>query len=152
MNEVSLERIYGVLKTYKLEQIQQKEIYGQGRVVSMSTALVVKAPEKIEDKVVQPYTTDKEQIIDKHGKTAESQSDAEFYLMEELDQLEDESMAMIVRKFGNFRFRRNPNYKFKSTSNKFQRGGSSSSCSNRGGYKIGMVDRSKIRCFNCNEL
>ena len=135
MNEVSLERIYGVLKTYELEQIQQKEIYGQGRVVSTSTALVVEAPEKMEDKVVQPYTSDKEEIIVKHGKTAESQGDAEFYSMEELDQLEDESMAMIVRKFGNFRFRRNPNYKFKSTSNRFQRGGSSSSSSTRGGYK-----------------
>ena len=29
MNEVSLERLYGVLKTYELEPIQQKEIYGK---------------------------------------------------------------------------------------------------------------------------
>ena len=65
--------------------------------------------------------------------------------MEELEQLEDESMAMIVKRFGNFRFRRNPNLKFKP---RFQRGGSSSSS----GYKTGMVDRSTIRCYNCNEL
>ena len=44
MNEVSLERLYGVLKTYELEQIQQKEIYGKGRVVSTSTALVAEVP------------------------------------------------------------------------------------------------------------
>ena len=36
--------------------------------------------------------------------------------------------------------------------NRFQRGGSSTSNSSRGGYNTGMVDRSKIRCFNCNEM
>ncbi|KAL8100564.1 hypothetical protein AgCh_032713 [Apium graveolens] len=40
LSEISLERLYGVLKTYELEQIQQKEVYGKGRVVSTSTALV----------------------------------------------------------------------------------------------------------------
>ena len=45
MNEVSLERLYGILKTYELEQIQQKEIYGKGRVVSTSTALVAEVPQ-----------------------------------------------------------------------------------------------------------
>ena len=44
MNEVSLEIIYGVLKTYEQEQIQHKEIYGKGRVVSTSTALVPEVP------------------------------------------------------------------------------------------------------------
>ena len=48
MNEVSLERLYGVLNTYELEQIQQKEIYGKGRVVSASTALVAEVPQKVE--------------------------------------------------------------------------------------------------------
>ena len=61
-------------------------------------------------------------------------------------------MALLVKRFGNYRFRRNPNFKFKSNYNKFQRGGSSSPCSTRGGYKTGIVDRSKIRCFNCNEM
>ena len=54
--------------------------------------------------------------------------------------------------FHKFRFRRNPNFKFKSNVNRFQRGGSSTSNSSRGGYRTGMVDRSKIRCFNCNEM
>ena len=59
---------------------------------------------------------------------------------------------LIVKKFRNYTFRRNPNFKFKSNYNRFQRGGSSSSNSTRGGYKTEMVDRSKIRCFNCNEM
>ena len=61
-------------------------------------------------------------------------------------------MALIVKRFGKFRFRRNPNFKFKSNVNRFQRGGSSTSNNSRGGYITGMVDRSKIRCFNCNEM
>ena len=61
-------------------------------------------------------------------------------------------MALIIKRFGNFRFRRNPNFKFKSNFNRFHRGGSSTLNSSRGGYKTRMVDRSKIRCFNCNEM
>ena len=87
-----------------------------------------------------------------YGLTSETQSDGDFYSMEELENLEDESMAMIVKRFGNFRFRRNPNLKFKSNFNRFQRGGPSSSASIKGGYKTGTVDRSNIRCYNCNKL
>ena len=61
-------------------------------------------------------------------------------------------MALIVKRFGKFRFRRNPKFKFNSNVNRFQRGGSSTSNSSRGGYKTGMVDRSKICCFNYNEM
>ena len=61
-------------------------------------------------------------------------------------------MALIVKRFGKFRFRRNPNFEFKSNVNRFQRGGSSTSNSSEGGYKTWMVDIIKIRCFNCNEM
>ena len=107
MNEVSLERLYGVLKTYELEQIQQKEIHGKGRVVSTSTAL------KVEEKIVHSSGLNKDTIIAEYGVTSPNQSDGDFYSLEELEQLEDESMALIVKRFGNFRFRRNPNFKFK---------------------------------------
>ena len=61
-------------------------------------------------------------------------------------------MALIVKRFGKFRFRRNPNFKFKFNVKRFQRGGSWTSNISRGGYKTGMVDKSKIRCFNNNEM
>lgn len=155
LSEISLERLYGVLKTYELEQIQQREIYGTGRVVSTLTALVAQAPQQQvqqESKIVLPFHTEKGVIVAEHGVTSTSQSEDDFYSMEELEQLEDESMALIVKKFGNFRFRRNPKFKFKSNSDRFQRGGSSTSNTTSSGYKTGMVDRSTIRCFNCNEL
>ena len=146
MNEVSLETLYGVLKTYELEQIQQKEIYGKGRIVSTSTALVAEVPQKLEEKIFQFSGLNKDTIIAEYGVTSPNQFDGDFYSLEELEQLEHESMALIVKRFGNFRFRRNPNF------NRFQRGGSSTSNSSRGGYKTGMVDRSKIHYFNCNEM
>ena len=152
MNEVSLERLYGVLKTYELEQIQQKEIYGKGRVVSASTSLVAEIPQKVEEKILQSSSLNQEAIIVEYGITSPNQYDGDFYSLEELKELEDESMDLIVKRFRKFRFRRNPNFKFKSNVNRFQRGGSSTSDSSRGGYKYGMVDRSKIRCFNCNEM
>ena len=152
MNEVSLETLYGVLKTYELEQIQQKEIYGKGRVVSATTALVAEVLQRVEEKIIQSSGLNQETIIAEYGITSPNQSDGDFYSLEELEQLEDESMALIVKRFGKFRFRRNPNFKFKTNVNRFQRGGSSTSNSSRGGYKTGMVDRSKIRCFNCNKM
>ena len=142
----------GLLKTNELEQIQHKEIYGKERVVSTSTALVAEVPQKLEEKIGQSSGLNKDTIIAEYGVTSPNQFDGDFYSLEELEQLEDESMALIVKRFGNFRFIRNPNFKFKSNFNRFQRGGSSTSNSSRGGYKIGMVDKSKIRCFNCNEM
>ena len=106
----------------------------------------------MEENIVQSSDLNKDVIIAEYGVTSPNQSDGDFYSLEELEQLEDESMALIVKRFGNFRFRRNPDFKFKSNYNRFQRVGSSTSNSSRGGYNTGMVDRSKIRCFNCNEL
>ena len=152
MNEVSLERLYGVLKTYELEQIQQKEIYGKGKSGQYIHCLKAEVPQKLEEKIDKSSGLNKDVIIAEYGVTSPNQSDGDFYSLEELEQLEDESMALIVKRFGNFRFRRNPDFKFKSNYNRFQKGGSTSSNSSRGGYKTGMVDRSKIRCFNCNEM
>ena len=103
-------------------------------------------------KIVQSSNLDKDAIIDEYGVTSASQYDGDFYSLEELEQLEDESMALIVKRFGNYRFRRNPDLKFKSNYNILQGGGSSSSNSTRGSYKTKTVDRSKICCFNCNEI
>ena len=152
MNEVSLEKLYGVLKTYELEQIQSKEIYGKGRIVATSTALVASAPQNEESHGLQFSDVEDARIEVEYGDTATDKSGGDFYSLEELDQLEDDSMALIVRRFGKFKFRRNPSFRYRSNANRFQRGGSSTPSSTRGGYKSGMIDRSKIRCFNCNEL
>ena len=160
MNEVSLERLYGVLKTYELEQIQQREVYGRGRIVSASseisssTGLIGQASQSVEPRVSQPSNPVNEGIIAEYGHTNnKTRAGDEFYSLEELEQLEDGSMAEMVKKFGQFRFRRNPNFKTKSTGNtKVQRGSSSTSDSSRGGYKTGLVDRKTVCCSICKEM
>ena len=91
--------------------------------------------------------------------TQESDED-EFYSMEELEQLENKTMAYMAGKFKNLKFRRNPKYKFKSGSNyngssgsgfRGNRGGTSSGSYNKSGYKTWMVYRSKFKCYNSNE-
>ena len=85
MNAVSLERLYGVLKTYELEQIQQKEIHGKGRFVSASTALVVEVPQKVEETIVQSSGLNQESITVEYGIISPNQYDGDFYSLEELE-------------------------------------------------------------------
>ena len=61
-------------------------------------------------------------------------------------------MAYLASNFKHIRFKRNPKYKFKGTANRFQRGGKASGSSFRGGFRTNMIDKSTIRCYNCNEL
>ena len=80
--------------------------------------------------------------------------------MEEFEQLENKTMAYMTGKFKNLRFRRNPKYKFKSGSSysrssglgfRENRGGASLGSYSKSGYNTWMVDRSKFKCYNCNE-
>ncbi|XP_063948045.1 uncharacterized protein LOC135152143 [Daucus carota subsp. sativus] len=151
LNEISVEKPYGVLKTYELEQVQTKQRYGWGKTLSNSRALVVESPTPEENKdVVAPSKTTQEFVVPEMGQTASFSGDEEFYTMEELEQLEDQSLSLFAKKFGNMRFRKHPSYKYKHTASKFQKGGYSSSTS-KGGYKTRMVDRSKFKCFNYAE-
>ncbi|KAL8098292.1 hypothetical protein AgCh_031164 [Apium graveolens] len=156
LSEISLDRLYGVLKTYELEQIQQKEVYGNDRMVSTSTALVAEGQQQQQsqqlERMVQFSKGEENELVAEYDPPTTNQSSDDFYSLEELEQLEDESMAQIVKRFSHVRFKRNPKLKYKSNYNKFQKGGSSSSNTSSGGYKTGMVDRSTIRCYNCNEL
>ena len=94
---------------------------------------MAEVPQKVKEKIVQSSGLNKDAIIAEYGVTSNNQSDGDFYSLKELEQVEDESMALIVKKFGNFRFIRNPNFKFKSNYKRFQRGGSSISYSSRVG-------------------
>ncbi|KAL8092767.1 hypothetical protein AgCh_034863 [Apium graveolens] len=142
LSEISLERLYGVLKTYELEQIQQKEVYGKGRVVSTSTALVADEQQQQpqyqqqsqqSERMVQSSKVEDNVIVAEFDSPTTNQSGDDYYSLKELEQLEDESMALIVKRFSNVRFKRNPKFKYKSNYNRFQKGGSSSSNTSSGG-------------------
>ncbi|KAL8132411.1 hypothetical protein AgCh_008060 [Apium graveolens] len=87
-----------------------------------------------------------------YGPGSIDKDESELYTQEELEQLEDKSMAYMAAKFSHVRFRRKPNYKPRSSSGRFQKGSYSSGSSSRGGYKSSWIDKSKTRCYNCNEL
>ena len=166
INDISIERLYGKLKTHEMEQEQRQIIYGPGTVdnknTSMlkTTALVVRIVDEIESRV-DKLVSDKHEIVEADFTESTHESDEDdFYTMEELEQLENKTMVYVAGKFKNLRFRRNPKYKFKSGSNysgssgsgfRGNRGGSSLGSYNKSGYKTGMVDRSKFKCYNCNE-
>ena len=50
LHEISLEKLYGVLRTYELEQFQTKQRYGWGKTLGNSRALIVETPQLEEKK------------------------------------------------------------------------------------------------------
>ncbi|KAK1398445.1 hypothetical protein POM88_008308 [Heracleum sosnowskyi] len=153
-----LEMIYGKLKTYEMEQEQRVIIYGQGTVDNKSTALarsaalVVDEPTTSEVQVQIPRAG-KEVIIEAEMDSANLGVDESvYYNLEELEKMEDKTMAYLAAKFSHIRFKRNPKYKFKGPTNRFQKSNYSPSTGTKGGYKTCMIDRSKSRCYNYNEI
>ena len=69
--------------------------------------------------VVVPSKTTQEFVVPEMGQTTSSSGDEEFYMMEELEQLEDQSLSLFAKKFRNMRFRKNPSYKYKPTTSRF---------------------------------
>ena len=77
-----------------------------------SKALVVESPAVEERKAIVVLSkSTQEFVVPEMEPTISSSGDDEFYSMEELEQLEDESLSMFAKKFGNMRFRKNPSYK-----------------------------------------
>ena len=60
-------------------------------------------------------------------------------------------MATLAANFSHIRFRRKLGYRSSGNNSRSQRAGPSSSGSGKG-YKTGMVDRSKFRCYNCEKM
>ena len=151
-NTMSLEKLYKKLKTYEMEQKYIVIIYDQGMIdnknaESQKTNALVAEKTKALSAKVETAVTGRELIIKDGIATGDQDdNDDDYYTLEELDQLEDESMAYLAGRFKHIKFRRNPKYKMKSQGSRFQKGGSFSGSISRGGYKINMVNRSKFRC------
>ena len=133
-------------------------IYGPGTVdnkhnaLVRSAALVVDEP-TTSDIQVQTPRAGKEVIIEAEMDSVNPGVDeSDYYTLEELEQMEEKTMAYLAAKFSHIRFKRNPKYQFKGSTNRFQKSKYSPGTGFKGGYKTGMIDRSKSRCYNCNEL
>ena len=154
---MSIERLYSKLKTHEIEQEQRQIIYGLGTVDSKNTtllkttALVVKDVFETETRI-EKLVAEKHEVVEaKLTVTSQDGDEDDFYSMEELEQLENKTMAYMAEKFKNLKFRRNPKYKLKSGSSyngssgswfRRNRGCSSSGSYSKSGYKTGLIDRS----------
>ncbi|KAK1378931.1 hypothetical protein POM88_025675 [Heracleum sosnowskyi] len=165
LTKIGFDVLYGVLKTYELELFQKRSIQAkQGLMANTSCALIVdNLGQRMESLKVNQVKIEELEVEDNGDETQvvyDLPEEDEFYSIDELDKMENKSFAYMARRYPNIRFkRRQP---FKSKFNSGNAGGSSSSNSfnkgkgiagaAKGGYKLGSVDRSKIRCYNCNEL
>ena len=66
--------------------------------------------------------------------------------------MEDPTMATLAANFSHIRFRRKSGYRPSGNSSRQQRTDSYSESGSGKGYKTGMVDRSKFRCYNCEKM
>ena len=101
-NKITLQTLYGIIKTYELEFYQKKNMQtNRGKLTNVSSALIanelkVKSDDVVEEEV-EPH-----KVVAKEGNEEE-----EFYTLEELDDMENQCMAYIARKFSNIRFKKN---------------------------------------------
>ena len=115
INEMSIERLYGKLKTHEMEQEQRQIIYGPGTVdnknttLLKTTSLVVRDVDETESRVEKPVSDKQEVVEADYIESTHGSDEDDFYTMEELEQLENKTMAYMAGKFKNLRFRRNRN-------------------------------------------
>lgn len=70
---------------------------------------------------MKPLKLEKE-IIEVGSKEINLDADeSEYYTLEELEQLEDKSMAYLAVKFSHIHFKRNPKYEFTGSANKLHK-------------------------------
>ncbi|KAL8108664.1 hypothetical protein AgCh_024938 [Apium graveolens] len=120
LSRITLEVLYGVLKTYELEMIQKKSLRdGQGYVMDGSSALIVNDGQTSNDEQRSPTpatSTSEKRVNDTEEQVIlELDEEDEFYTLDELDDL-DKSMAYFARKFSNIRVKKPRFFKSKGQS------------------------------------
>ena len=151
---MSLDKLYGKMKTHEMELEQKKIIYGSGAVDTknaelLKTTALVASKQKELDITVEKPKSQSEMLFEAEMDDGNLSGDpSDYYTMEELQQMKDPTMANLAGMFSNIRFRRKHGFKGTGSSSRGQRLDSSSGSGN----KIGMVDRSRFKCFNCDEI
>jgi len=110
LSRITLEVLYGVLKTYELEMIQKKSLRAsQGYVMDGSSALIVNDGQTSNDEQrsqTPEISTSEKRVNDtKEQVILELDEEDDFYTLDELDKLE-KSMAYLARKFSNIRVKK----------------------------------------------
>ena len=146
LSKITLQTLYGIFKTYKLEIYQRRTMQkNKGKLANMSSELIANEP-RMKSEDIDEKEAKLETVFDK-----EDNEEEKIYTLEELDDLENQSMAYIARKFSNIRFKKNKAFKPRQYTGSFSNN-TRSRAPYKGGYNVGSVDRSKIKCYNCNDL
>ena len=135
----TLDRLYGVLKTYELEMEQDEELE-KGQKKGTSVALVASNSEMHNDRALEELRTTPR--AEKCGCSMEASSkgkskaikDEETSTEDELEEL-DEHMAFLAKRFSKLKFKRS-----QANSRPYNKSYQSSK---------NWTDKSKINCFNC---
>ena len=117
----------------------------RGNLAKKFGALITNEP-KVKSEDVVEEKDEPHSVVEKEGNEEE-----EFYTLEELDDLENQSMAYIARKFSNIIFNKNKAFNLRQYTSTYSNN-TGSKALYKGGYNTGSVDSSKIRCWNCNDL
>ncbi|KAK1397704.1 hypothetical protein POM88_007567 [Heracleum sosnowskyi] len=156
LNNITFETLYGILKSYELELFQKRAIHSgtRNKMANMSSALVAQVPRITQPsevlQITQPTPVQSlkiEEVVEDDEKVVLQLKDVEdedFYTMEELESMDNPTMAYMAKKFKNFRFKKDRSYKPQGQASKFNRGSSSKAAvgsSTKGGYKTGFVQR-----------
>ncbi|KAK1382655.1 hypothetical protein POM88_020390 [Heracleum sosnowskyi] len=111
LNNISLETLYGVLKSYELEFFQKRAILAgsRGKMANMSGALVAHVPRitqpSEEAQITQPASVPSlkiEEVVDDEEKVVlqiTNVEDEDFYSLEEMEKMDNPTMAYMAKKF-----------------------------------------------------
>ena len=140
-NEYSLDKLYGILKTYELE-IQQDEEMEKSSKKEKSVALVAEKSDEKDEPVknvsanITPSKKSGEGKAEGHkGKSKMVMENEDDSTDEELNDI-DEHLAFLARKFSKLKFKKNA-----SSARPFRKSNQPRSSN--------LVDRSNFKCFNC---
>ncbi|KAK1397160.1 hypothetical protein POM88_007023 [Heracleum sosnowskyi] len=137
LNTITFETLYGILKSYELELFQKRAIQSgtRNKMANMSSALVAHVPRITQPSEVLQITQSTptqtlkiEEVVEDDEKVVLQLKDVEdedFYTMEELESMDNPTMAYMAKKFKNFRFKKDRSYKPQGQASKFSKGSSS---------------------------
>ncbi|XP_074374207.1 uncharacterized protein LOC141714594 [Apium graveolens] len=151
---MSLDKLYGKMKTHEMELEQKKIIYGSGAMdvknaeLLKITGLVASKHKDLDITAEKPKTNDQVLCDAEVDDGNLSEDPRDYYTMEELQDMKNPTMANMAAMFGNLRFRRKQAFRGSGSSNRGQKSPSYSDS----GYKTWMVDRKNVKCFNCGEM
>ena len=104
INDMSIERLYGKLKTHEIKQEQRQIIYGPGTMDSKNTdllkttALVVRNVDETKTRIEKPVSDKQEMVEAKFTESTQESDEDDFYSMEELEQLEKQDNGLHGKK------------------------------------------------------